>query len=84
MSKRLYIGNLPWKVDNQQLAELFRRFGQLKEAAVVIDKEREGRSRGFGFVEFADENAAKAALEAMDGASIDGRPLQVAEARPKH
>src|SRR5687767_5217629 len=78
---RIYVGNLPYSYDDQELASLFQSFGEVSSARIVLDRES-GRSRGFGFVEMPDENAARSAMGGMNGHRIDGRPLQVNEARP--
>ena len=78
---RIYVGNLPYTYDDQQLATLFQSHGEIASARIVLDRES-GRSRGFGFIEMPDESAARTAMEAMNGRPIDGRPLVVNEARP--
>jgi RNA recognition motif-containing protein len=78
---RIYVGNLPYTYDDQQLATLFQSHGEIASARIVLDRES-GRSRGFGFIEMPDEGAARSAMDAMNGKPIDGRPLVVNEARP--
>ncbi len=82
---KLYIGNLPFSVDNAKLAEMFSATEgvEVVEAAVITDKFNEGRSKGFGFVTVADEAQAEKAIEAMNGQEIDGRKIVVNIARPK-
>lgn len=80
--KRLYIGNLPWSVDNAKLAEMFGKYSSVVSAVVITDRET-GRSRGFGFVELSDDEEATKAIQEMNGADIDGRKLIVNEARPR-
>jgi len=82
MAKKLFVGNLPYSTTNETLAEMFASFGEVTSAAVIMDRET-GRSKGFGFVEFNDDSAADAAIEAMNGKDEGGRPLTVNEARPK-
>lgn len=82
MAKKLFVGNLPYTTTNEQLAEMFASFGEVASAAVIMDRET-GRSKGFGFVEFNDDAAADAAIEAMNGKEENGRPLTVNEARPR-
>jgi len=82
MAKKLFVGNLAYSVTNETLAEMFASFGEVASAAVIMDRET-GRSKGFGFVEFNDDAAADAAIEAMNGKEEGGRPLTVNEARPK-
>jgi RNA recognition motif-containing protein len=82
MSKRLYVGNLSYNVTNASLEELFTPFGGVRNAQVVQDRDT-GRSKGFGFVEMEDDNAANAAIKALHETEHDGRPLTVNEARPR-
>ena len=80
---KLYVGNLPWSVNDDSLREMFAAHGAVESASVVTDRET-GRSRGFGFVEM-DSPSGKSAMEALNGHSIDSRELKVNEAndRPK-
>lgn len=80
--KKLFVGSLPWGVDNQKLQDLFSQFGNVASAQVVMDR-MTGRSRGFGFVEFEDDAAADEAVNKMNGADVDGRKIVVNEARPR-
>jgi cold-inducible RNA-binding protein len=82
MSTRLFVGNLAYSTMDHQLEAAFAQHGQVVSANVVVDRAT-GRSRGFGFVEFENENEAKAAIEALDGSTLDGRPIAVNEARPR-
>jgi cold-inducible RNA-binding protein len=82
VNTRLYIGNLPYTLDDAALAQLFAEAGEVKSANVIKDK-FSGRSKGFGFVEMASEDGAKKAIELFNGKEIEGRALVVAEARPK-
>jgi RNA recognition motif-containing protein len=82
MAKRLYVGNLKYTVTSAQLQELFEQFGAVSSAQVLSDRET-GRSRGFGFVEMANDDEALAAIESLDGQDHDGRRLTVNEARPR-
>lgn len=79
---KLYVGNLPWSVDDAKLKELFSEFGEVTEAVVITDKFSK-RSKGFGFVTFTEEEAGKKAEEAMNGKEVDGRELRVNEAQPR-
>jgi len=81
MATKLFIGSLPWAVNDQELEDLFKDFGTIVSAKVIMDRES-GRSKGFGFVEFADDDAAKAATEKLNGSDIQGRTIVVSEARP--
>jgi cold-inducible RNA-binding protein len=78
----LYVGNLPYSMNDQELNELFTTVGDVQSARVMSDRET-GRSRGFGFVEMADDDAGHEAIEKLNGHDIDGRALVVNEARPR-
>lgn len=78
--KKLYVGNLPYSIDKDGLLGLFSKFGDIVDAVVITDKFTK-RSKGFGFVEFADEEGAKKALE-LNEQEVDGRKLVVNVARP--
>lgn len=82
MSKKLYVGGLPYSVDDTQLNELVAPFGEILSAKVVIDK-FSGRSKGFGFVELASDDDAEKAISELDGSDVGGRNIRVNEARPK-
>ena len=82
MGMKLYVGNLNYQVTNASLEGLFAEFGAVRSAQVVMDRET-GRSKGFGFVEMADDNAARAAIEGLHDREVDGRRLTVNEARPR-
>jgi len=78
----IYVGNLPWKSSEEDLRAAFEAFGEVTSAKIITDRET-GRSRGFGFVEMSDDNAARQAIEALNDKDFDGRPLRVNEARPR-
>jgi len=82
VNKKLYVGNLSYQTTQEQLETLFAECGDVVDAVVLQDR-YSGRSRGFGFVEIDSETAAAAAIEKLNGAVVDGRPLNVAEARPR-
>lgn len=82
MGKKLFVGSLSWNVTDETLREAFARFGDVTEAKVITDRET-GRSRGFGFVTFADAQEAANAISGMDGKEIDGRAVKVNEALDK-
>ncbi len=82
MGKKLYVGNLSYKVTSESLEELFSQFGEVRSAQVVQDRDT-GRSKGFGFVEMTNDNAAHEAIQALNEKEHDGRPLTVNEARPR-
>jgi RNA recognition motif-containing protein len=79
--KTLYVGNLPWSTNEDDLASAFSAYGDVKSSRIITDRET-GRSRGFGFVEVADEDAEKV-VEAMNGAEFGGRQITVNEAKPR-
>ncbi len=81
MQNKLFVGSLPWAVDDAQLGELFAPHGEVTSARVITDRDS-GRSRGFGFVEFANDEQAQAAIDAMEGATVEGRQISVSVARP--
>lgn len=78
---KIYVGNLPFSIDSEKLKELFAPFGDIEEAIVISDK-FSGRSKGFGFVTFPDDEAAKKAIKEMNEKDVEGRPLKVNEAKP--
>jgi cold-inducible RNA-binding protein len=82
MSTRLYVGNLNFRTTGDDLREYFSQAGEVESASVVEDRET-GRSRGFGFVEMATDEGAKAAIEQFNGKDFNGRNLTVNEARPR-
>lgn len=82
-NKKLYVGNLPWSVNNDSLREMFSQFGEVVDAVVITDRQNQGRSKGFGFVTFATEESAKQAVEQMNEQEIEGRKIIVNVARPK-
>jgi cold-inducible RNA-binding protein len=82
MAKNIYVGNLPYDTTGDDLVQLFQSYGTVTSGQVIIDK-FSGRSRGFGFVEMANDGEAQAAIEALNGTSYGNRPLTVNEARPR-
>lgn len=82
MAKKLYVGNLSYSVDSSELEQLFGQHGQVLSAQVINDRDT-GRSKGFGFVEMANDNEAEAAIQALNGQEHGGRALTVNEARPR-
>ena len=82
MAKKLYVGNLPYSVDDEALHQHFAQFGAVDSAKVITDRET-GRSKGFGFVEMADDSAAMSAIEKGNGIELSGRAINVSEARPQ-
>lgn len=84
VANRMYVGNLPYSATDEQLAELFKVFGEVVEASVVRDR-NSGQSKGFGFVELADEETMRRAMQSLDGTMMDGRTIHVnaADERPE-
>ena len=82
MGKKLYCGNVGYNVDNGELEQMFAEFGSVKSAEVINDRDT-GRSKGFGFVEMANDGEAEAAIAALNGQEHNGRALTVNEARPR-
>ena len=82
MSNKLYVGNLSFRVTSEDLQDYFTSAGTVESANVVFDRET-GRSRGFGFVEMADEDSANNAIAQFNGQEYDGRNIVVNEARPR-
>ena len=82
MGKKLYVGNLGYDVNDADLSQLFAQHGTVSSASVITDRAT-GRSKGFGFVEMADDEEAQAAIAALNGQDYSGRALTVDEARPR-
>src|SRR5436305_10924353 len=78
---RIYIGGLPYQTDEAQLTQIFAAYGEVASAKVISDRDT-GRSKGFGFVEMNDNEAAKKAIEELNEAELGGRSITVNEARP--
>lgn len=82
MAKNIYVGNLTWDVNQDELYALFQEHGEVGRAQVITDRET-GRSRGFGFVEMPNDAEALKAIDALNGTDFKGRPLTVNEAKPR-
>ncbi|MDD2729281.1 RNA-binding protein [Malikia spinosa] len=82
MNNKLFVGNLPYSVNDGSLQQNFSEYGTVVSAKVMTDRET-GRSKGFGFVEMGTDEEAQAAIEALNGMSVDGRAITVNVARPK-
>lgn len=78
----IYVGNLSYDVNDDQLREVFEAYGEVSSAKVISDR-NSGRSKGFGFVEMDNDAEAQAAIDQLDGAEIDGRAVKVNEAKPR-
>lgn len=81
MARKLFVGNIKFGVSDEDLADEFGRYGNVASARIMMDRET-GQSRGFGFVEFEEEQDARAAMAGMNGFELMGRALAVSEARP--
>lgn len=82
MSMKLYVGNLSFKTNTQDLEQLFAQVGTVESANIIEDRET-GRSRGFGFVEMSSKEEGERAIEEFNGKEVDGRELKVNEAKPQ-
>lgn len=82
MANKLYVGNLSYRTEQESLRSLFSQYGDVVSATVLTDRDT-GRSRGFGFVEMADQEAANAAIQALNGTEFEGRMLKVNEAKER-
>ena len=78
----LYVGNLPFSTNSDDLEQLFAEYGAVSSAQVIMDRDT-GRSRGFAFVEMDNDDDARAAIEALDGVDVGGRNIKVNEAKPR-
>lgn len=81
MAKKLFVGNIKWETTEDELKELFSQHGEIEEAVIITDK-FSGRSKGFGFVTFVNDEDADKAIEALDGYDFKERQIAVSEARP--
>jgi RNA recognition motif-containing protein len=82
MSKKLFVGSLSWDTNDESLRNAFSQYGEISEAVVISDRDT-GRSRGFGFVTFEDDDAADKAVAALNGTELDGRTIRVDVAQAK-
>ena len=82
MSKKLYIGNLPYNITETALREMFTPVGVVDSVSIITDRDT-GRPKGFAFVEMTDDDAAKQAISQVNGKTLDNRSITVAEARPQ-
>jgi len=83
VTSKIYVGNLSFKIRNDELKQFFSEFGEITEAVVITDR-HSGRSKGFGFVTFADAESAQKAISAMNGKEVEGRALTVNEAKSEN
>lgn len=79
----IYVGNLSFSATEDDVRQAFESFGQVTSVSIIMDRDS-GRSKGFGFVEMAEADAAKSAISALNGQDIKGRPIRVNEALPKN
>lgn len=82
MSKKLYVGNLPFSATEDSLKEAFSKFGTVESVSIITDRHT-GQSKGFGFIELSNKEEAAEAISKMNNAELDGRTLKVSEARPQ-
>lgn len=82
MSRKLYIGNLPYSATEQTILSKFAACGTVESVKLITDRDT-GRSKGFGFIEMGSESEAQAAIETLNNTDFDGRPLRVNEAKPQ-
>ena len=82
MAKKLFVGGLSWDTNDDGLRQAFASYGEITEAKIITDRDT-GRSRGFGFVTFAQDDDAKTAISKMDGTNLDGKTIKVNEAQEK-
>jgi RNA recognition motif-containing protein len=82
MSTKIYVGNLSYDTDNGSLDQMFKPYGTVTSAQVIMDR-MTGQSKGFGFVEMGSPSEAKAAIDALDGTELNGRAVKVNEAKPR-
>lgn len=82
MGSKIFVGNLPWSVDDNKLKEIFSEMGEIEEAVVIKDR-YSGRSKGFGFVTFKEDASAEKAISEMNEKEVDGRKITVNEAKPQ-
>lgn len=82
MATKLFVGGLPYAVNDDDLGQFFAEYGSVASSKVITDRET-GRSRGFGFVEFENEDDAKKAIDSANGAEMNGRKIVVNEAKPQ-
>lgn len=82
MATKLYVGNLAYSTTEDELREKFSQYGEVDSVNVIMDRDT-GRSKGFGFVEMGSEDAAKAAIDSLNGTELDGRTIKVSESKPQ-
>jgi RNA recognition motif-containing protein len=83
MSKKIFVGNLAFKLRGKDLRDLFSKYGEIQDATVILDKFNRNRSKGFGFVEFVNDADADKAVAEMNEKEVEGRKIVVNEAKPR-
>lgn len=78
----IYVGNLPYRLTEEQLGEVFASYGEVSKVKIVTDRDT-GRAKGFGFVEMPNDSEAQDAIRALDGKDVEGRNLRVNESKPR-
>jgi RNA recognition motif-containing protein len=79
----IYVGNLAYSLTEDELANEFANYGEVTSAKIIVDRENNNRSKGFGFIEMSDDSAAQKAIEELNGKEVAGRNLRVNEAKPR-
>ena len=79
---KIYVGNMPYSVTSEDLSDMFKEYGGVEEATVIMDRET-GRAKGFGFVDMPNNSDADRAIKALNGTQLEGRALTVNQARPR-
>ena len=82
MATNLFVGSLPWSVNDEQLAQIFSEAGTVVSAKVITERDS-GRSKGYGFVEMSSDEEAKKAIDTLNEKEVEGRAITVSEARPR-
>lgn len=82
MGKKIYVGNLAFSIDSEQLSGIFSEFGTVASSNVIMDRDT-GRSKGFGFIEMSSDGEAQTAIEKLNGMEVGGRQLKISEAKPQ-
>ena len=82
MGKKIYVGNLSYSVESNQLQDVFAKFGTVESAKVITDRDS-GRSKGFAFIEMSDDSDMQGAIEKLNGTDLGGRAMNVSEAKPQ-
>jgi len=84
MKMNIYVGNLAYSLSEDELANEFAQYGEVVSTKIIVDRENNNRSKGFGFIEMSNDDEAKKAIEELNGKIVSGRNLRVNEARPRN